>query len=150
MTSIKMHCVFQALTGISVMLAFSGLVSSPVRAQTIQIRVIDGRNGHPISGERLQVSTDPNFNNWMQSSTSSDGIATVDVGGGKEIKIASNLFYDCRPFQKDVPRPVYSVAEILNTGAATANACGKLKVEPKRGELLFFVRPLHWWEGIRR
>jgi hypothetical protein len=118
-------------------------------AETIHVRVLDGRNGRTIPKEKVQV--------WINDSKGAlnlalgtDGIAELDAPAGSSIRIASNLYVDCRPFEKAAARPTYSVDEIKKSGLATQNTCGKVKVGASRGELIFFVRPLHWWEAMRR
>jgi hypothetical protein len=44
--------------------------------------------------------------------------------------------------------PWYSIKKILESGVSTANRCGKFEAEAKPGELIFFVRPLTWWERL--
>lgn len=110
---------------------------------------MDGRNGKTITNERVQV--------WINDSKRArslipgkDGIVEVDARAGSRIQVEANLYFDCRPFEKDAARPSYSVDETKSGGIATQNTCGKLATEARHGELLFFVRPIHWWQGMRR
>ncbi len=43
----------------------------------------------------------------------------------------------------------FSVDEVLRTGAATANGCGKANTAVKPGEIVVYVRPLTFWEAMR-
>ncbi len=43
----------------------------------------------------------------------------------------------------------FSTTDALQSGIATANTCGKAKASPTPGEIVLFVRPLHWWEKLK-
>ena len=123
---------------------------STLCAATIRVRILDGRNGKPIANERAQIWINGRTGNAHELTTGRDGVATLEIPAGASLDIESNLFRDCRPFEKRVPRPTYSTDEIVSSGFAAGNGCGKLSSEARRGELLFFVRPRHWWEGMRQ
>ncbi len=64
---------------------------------------------------------------------------------------SANLYVDCRNSKGGRDEPVYLVSDILNSGVLAANTCGtRLKIAPTPGEMILFVRPGHWWEGIKR
>jgi len=46
--------------------------------------------------------------------------------------------------------PAYPIAKILESGISAGNTCGKFRAEAKPGELILFMRPLHWWERMKR
>jgi len=76
-------------------------------------------------------------------------------GDAQSIAITSDYYADCQPYtrvgpQQNTPPPSYSIQAILESGTATSNACGKFRTEARRGELVLFVRSLHWWEGLKR
>jgi hypothetical protein len=119
-------------------------------AESIRIHVVDGRNGKTITKEHVQVWINGKSGNALSLVPGSDGIAGLDAPAGSRIEVEANYYIDCRPFHRDAPRPTYSVDEIKNEGVAAQNACGKLDSEAKPGELLFFVRPIHFWEGMKR
>lgn len=139
-----------AATTFALLLAVAGAFSAMQAAtQTVRVRVVDGRNGKTIKDERVQVWVGKTVNP-VEPQSGPDGVAIFNAPEGSSIEIESNLYVDCRPFRKDAPRPVYSVDEIERTGIATANSCGKYKTTAKPGELVFYVRPLHFWEGMTR
>jgi hypothetical protein len=123
-----------------------------LRAQDIRIQVVDGRNGQIISKERLNVWLGPEVGNSILLRIDRNGVASLhlDAKDMGLMSIEANNYFDCRPFGKNAPRPTYSLTEIVKSGIATENICGKLTTEAKAGELVFFVRPLHWWDGVRR
>jgi|1186.fasta_scaffold09901_3 hypothetical protein len=45
--------------------------------------------------------------------------------------------------------PSHSIKQILESGTVASNQCGKAHVVPKPGELVYFVRPLTFWEKMR-
>lgn len=91
------------------------------------------------------------------------GLASSDptVGFDDVIQISSDRYIACQEYGKVVPgdpttsipenrAPTYSVKRILESGMAASNTCGKLRMMPKPGELILFVKPVHWWDGLRR
>lgn len=134
------------------LLGFIVLLSSHVmKAEQVLVRVVDGRNGRPISGEKLQLWFNSQSGSAMSISTDTRGVAKVDAPPGAALLLSANLYVDCRYSKRTGPeRPSYPVSDILRSGVLAANTCGKLKLSPKPGELIFFVRPEHWWEGMKR
>ena len=118
-------------------------------ADPVRIRVVDGRNGKVVKNERVQVWVGES-RGAMSLSPRPDGSAEFDAPRGTSIRIATNLYVDCRPFKKGTPRPLYSVDEILEQGVVTANTCGGSSPAKKPGEVVFQVRPLRFLEGLRR
>jgi len=133
----------------------------------IRIRLVDGHNGHPVTRDDLNVWV------WDESKAAAEsdlreghkglnagfllkmdrnGEAEVPLepSGSESIKVSPDDYVDCRPFQKNAPRPVYSVREILESGIATENTCGKIRLEANPGELILFVRRPHFWEVFQR
>jgi|SRR5215469_11782184 len=76
------------------------------------------------------------------------------------LAITTDEYFDCQEWAKIVPgefpkenlnrAPSYRIEKIVKSGVAAGNRCGKFRVEAKPGELVFFVRPLTWWERMRR
>ena len=128
------------------------IVSSPgIMAESILIHVVDGRNGHPIPDEKLQMWINSQRGSAFSLTTDRQGFTKVEIPLDATLLIFANLYVDCRYFKQTGPvRPAYVVSDILLSGVSAANACGKLKMTPTPGELIFFVRPEHWWEGMKR
>jgi hypothetical protein len=122
-----------------------------VSAEPITIRVVDGRNGHPVTDEKLQLWFNSQSGSAISISTDNHGVAQVDAPSDAVLLLSANLYVDCRYSKQTGPeRPSYPVSDILRTGKLTENTCGKLKLSPTPGELIFFVRPEHWWDGMKR
>ena len=127
------------------------VVPTTVNAEPITIRVVDGRNGHPITDEKLQLWFNRQSGSAMSISTDKQGIAHVDAPSDASLLLSANLYVDCRYSKQTGPeRPTYPVSDIMRSGVLAADTCGKLKLSPTPGELIFFVRPEHWWEGMKR
>ena len=136
-------------------------VNFETQGQAISIRVLNGHNGRPVHGEQLNV--------WFFKKplevipltyhigaarilppTTKDGSAVLQVPrGAVSLAIGSDFYIDCRRYHKDSPGwPAYSIARVLNEGLVLENTCGKASEQPKAGDLVFYVRPWHWWERI--
>lgn len=126
------------------------VAAASLGAETIRIHVVDGRNGKTITDEHVQVWINGRKGNALSLTSGPDGIALLEAPQGSSIEIQSNLYKDCRPLQKNAPRPTYSVDEIKHDGVATGNTCGRLNSEARSGELVPHVRPIHGWEGMKR
>jgi hypothetical protein len=144
-------------------------VSTGVFAQTatIQVRVVDGRTGHPISGMSLtfvDYHTDEDggylddLNGRKTVTTSVEGdsyVAEPDVHGilvfnvmGRDsmwTPCSKQKFYDgnTRKYGTDY---LYPVPTIVTSGLVAKNDCSKRTAGAKAGELLIFIRPTTWWE----
>jgi hypothetical protein len=80
--------------------------------------------------------------------------------GVDTLAIASDEYFDCQEWAKVVPgetpkqnlnrAPTYRIESIVKSGVVAGNKCGGFRIEAKPGELVFFVRPLTWWERMRR
>jgi hypothetical protein len=124
----------------------------PVAAAQFTIKVVNGHNGKPLK----RTTVDVWFGNQAlppptQVTTTDDGNARLAVTGSVEtIVIAGQWVGDCRAgkLKSYIDGNVYSVHDILQTGVVTQNTCGKARTQPTPGVLVFYVRPLHWWEKI--
>lgn len=125
------------------------LVASALHGATILIRVVDGRNGKAVARERVVFWIDKMSGAARDAKTDPDGVATIEAPAGARLITAFDVMFDCRPFKRGTPRPSYAVDEILSSGVVAGNTCGKVRGSAKPGEILFFVRPVHWWEGMR-
>lgn len=154
-------------------------MSSPLFAQDIRIRLLDGHNGRPVN-DCLNIWADSGRNRPVVVRTDKDGLAVLYVGGETAADVGHNVeapckavrtsamtprtaatiglwpdwAVDCRPHNEHGSSPAttkfYNVDEILRMGLSTSNTCGKFKAEPKPGELIFYVRRPHWWEAFSR
>jgi len=146
-------------------------------AQTLTIKLVDGRNGRPMAQSHVNVWVGNERKMAIAVSTDERGIArlrlTSDV---KEVDIPSSRSSDVEPILID---PVLdyddfirinvgyalceaggsnyswlaikqvSTKQLINEGIAMPNTCGKAKASPNPGELIIFVRPLNFWEKLK-
>jgi len=151
-----------------------GLFGPALRAQDIRIKVVDGRNGRIINDECVNVWVGEKTVEALLIPTNRDGIALLHLVGSDrdtnvqrngsacggwgvvdpvvryadKIGITTGHYMPCQAHPVDSPRLLFSVQEVLRFGAATANLCGRIEASLHSGELIFFVRPLHWWERV--
>lgn len=158
---------------------FIALCGSVLGAQEIRIKVLNGRNGRPVTNEcvnvwlgDLSVGSGRSPAAELLIPTDKDGLATLRLtrgaahgvsyrrttacnGGGQvdptvgyaaTIGVSGDYYVACQAHPPDSPMLPFSVEKILESGDVSANFCGKIEASPKPGELILFVRPMHWWE----
>jgi hypothetical protein len=154
---------------------FTVVSAYAIQGQEIHIRVLDGRNGRPITNECVNVWIGEKSVESFVIPTNKDGIVFLQLtnddrqvrsqkgpacGGlgviqpvvrySETIRITADYYMPCQAHPPDTPWLSFSIAEILRSGVTASNACGKIEGSPERGELVFFVRPLTWWEKMWR
>lgn len=144
------------------------------QVETIEIKLVDGRTGHPLAGscvsvwvgkqrkEAMAIPTDENGIAWLQL-TDMDGRADIHQewkGCGLfgvinpvvrfDDPLGINVGYAlCQPDAGDyswLKTTELATGRVLHDGIAMANNCGKPRAAAKPGEVIIFVRPLSWWE----
>jgi len=148
-------------------------------AQEIHIRALNANNGKPISNECLNVWSGTARGTHLVTQTNKQGTAFLQVQeneistengcpgwpthasrGPGQLTIAGARYFACQEYGKitrgEAPvnslttMPAYRIAKILESGISAGNSCGKFRVDAKPGELILFMRPLHWWERMKR
>lgn len=156
-------------------------------AQTLEIRLVDGRNGCPMADHwrkgdpvadhcvnvwvgtaRKEAICIPTDANGVARLRLTDNIGEIDIQnrskhGGSIVAINPVLKYeDSLAIQVGyalcIPRGShyswlavshFSTKQLLQQGYVSPNTCGKATASPKPGEMVIFVRPLTWWEGMK-
>jgi hypothetical protein len=162
-----------------VMSLFLILHGMSLSAQTLEIRLVDGRSGRPMLGASSHVNV------WVGKErkeaivipTHENGVARIQLTlNPSEVNIPSSkndgsivvehpvVKYD-ESFRVNVPYVLcgsqrsnyswltlgnFSTKEILQHGYASPNTCGKVTVSPQPGQVVLFVRPLTWWETLKQ
>jgi hypothetical protein len=149
-------------------------------AQTIEIKLVNGRNGRPIAAScvNVGVGVGNERKKTIAIPTDKDGIARLrltDKDGEIDIH---DRWKDCGLFGVINPVVKYddvlpinvgyvlcqshtsdyswlaitdlSTKELLQQGIVTTNTCGRATASPKLGEMIIFVRPLSWWEKLKQ
>lgn len=148
------------------------------RAQTVDIKLVNGRNGLPMARTCINVWLGDERKQAMAIPTDSNGVARlrlttkdseIDVhehwkGCGDfeiidpvvkytdsiRINVGYVLWQPHAPDYSWLLIAEFSTKEILQHGISRANTCGKATATPRRGELILFVRPLSWWEKLKQ
>jgi len=147
-------------------------------AQIVTIKLVNGRNGHPMSNSHVNVWVGTKRKEAMVIPTDKDGIARlrltdnddqVDLHMRKKY-VGDNVVFDPivkynEQFQVNVGFVIcythvrdyswlstanISTKQLLQQGVVWPNSCGKATASPEPGELIIFVRPLTWWEKMKQ
>lgn len=160
-------------------LLFLALPGVSLFAQTLEIKLVDGRNGRPI------VSASSYVNVWVGTQRKEAIAIPVDGKGVARIQLTLNpgevnipnsknsgsivlehpiVMYD-DSFQINAPYALcasggsnyswlrlakFSTKEVLSRGYVSPNTCGKNTDSPRPGQLILFVRPLTWREKLKQ
>lgn len=148
-------------------------------AQTLEIKLVDGRNGHPMVGASSYVNV------WVGTERKAAIVVPTDGKGVARIQLTSNprevnitsstnsgsnvvdhpiVKYD-ESLQINVPYVLcgsggsnyswlgvlnFSTKDILSRGYVSPNTCGKGTLSPHPGQVVLFVKPLTWWEKLKQ
>lgn len=154
--------------------------AAPLSAQTLEIRLVDGRTGRPM------VDATSYVNVWVGTErkeaiaipTDANGIArlqlTLDTGqinipkpskDRGSIVVANPVVMYNEAFRVNAPYALcasggsnyswlklesFSTSQILQHGYVSPNTCGKAKASPKPGQVTLFVRALTWREKLKQ
>lgn len=133
--------------------------------KTVIVRVVDGKTGHAVTPDNLQVR----FKNqggihavWVKQKD--DGTSEMNIpDGATAISLRAtydasmNYYVNCDVArQKDTTlESWYPVEDILSSGVKTPDECikekdaDKINVDVKPGEFVLFVRKKIWLEGAQ-
>ena len=150
-----------------------------VVAQTLEIKLVDGRNGRPMVGtsafvnvwvggerkEAIAIPTDDSGVARLQLTLNpNEENVPLSTGHGTIVEKHPVVKYD-EPFRINVPyvlcgagegsrSPVdlrnFRTKEVLDHGYASGNTCGKVTATPQPGQVILFVRPLTFIEMMKQ
>jgi hypothetical protein len=135
-------------------LAFSILllaaVLCPAQQSKIVIRLLNGKNGHPIGDSTVNVWLGNEISASQMIPDAKDEIG-LDLAGvePRTLRVAPNMRLDCRSTNGHSPpgdQIPYSLDEILSKGIVGENVCGKATASPTPGGLILFFRPMTFYE----
>ncbi len=148
--------------------------------ETIKIKLVDGRNGHPMAGKASYVNV------WVGTERKDAITIPTDVNGIASLQLTLNTaeinipnlpsergsIVVTHPIVKyneslriNVPYALcqlnggeyswlktmeLSTSRVLQKGTTMANTCGKPIAAAKPGEVIIFVRPLTWCEKLKQ
>ncbi len=171
-----LHCL--GLLKLFVLL-FLTLPGVSLFAQTLEIKLVDGRNGRPM------VSASSYVNAWVGTQRKEAIAVPTDGKGVARIQLTLNPGEVNIPNSKNsgsivVERPIvmydesfrinapyalcasegsnyswlrseeFSTKEVLRRGYVSPNICGQSTDSPRPGQVILFVRPLTWWEKLKQ
>jgi hypothetical protein len=146
-------------------LSIAGIVASSAAAQSITIILLDGRTAKPIKrswlnlwtkekGPALPLAFDEvgkgKFNLQTTAPTSSAANSrTLEYSDTLSIQLGYQPCWEKTLKAPQFARYSFSTQEILDSGLAQANNCGKQTVAVHPGELILYVKPLTFWQAMR-
>jgi len=144
-------------------LSVSALAHSAERAPSISILLLDGNSGNPMIGVGLFINPDcgqacvfpDNRFSWTTNSAGEIELpAMPNLRRLRVMKPSSNFMY-CQESENhnvNIVNPdSFAVEDILRTGVKAPNNCNRgIRVQPRPGQLIFFLRDLTWWEQLTK
>jgi hypothetical protein len=128
------------------------VLSLPVVAQTLTIRLLNGKTGKPISDKNVTVRWGKDSLNETVVSIDKNGIGTFDVQGQTEFSLTEGPRRGNEPYRiaySDCNEPMYGkvqVKQALDAGYVPKNTCSRRTFNPKPGEVVFWGLPKPWWQ----
>ena len=128
--------------------------SAQTKVETVHIRVLNGHSGKPV--KRADTSTlvfplSP-YTTPIERQADTQGNLSLLVPIEGQLTLTVIKHPSCRRLSKadraKGPAKV-SLQDIFATGFVEANGCNQRSIAPSPGELIVYVRPLHWWESLR-
>ncbi len=124
-------------------------VLCPAQQSKIVIRLLNGKNGHPIGDASVNVWLGGEISASLMIPDAKDEIG-LDLAGvePRTLRVAPNMRFDCRSSNGHSPpgdQIPYSLDEILSKGIVGENVCGKAKASPTPGVLILFFRPMTFY-----
>lgn len=163
---------------VRLLLLFTFSSAFTLAAETIEVKLIDGRNGRPIANTCVNIWVGDERKTPLTIPTETDGAARLrltnsdaeiktddswkgcgDFGVINPVVRYKDLFkvnvgyVVCEPHGTDfswLEVKKLSTKEVIERGVVTANTCGKPTASPTPGQVIIFVRPLNFWEKLKQ
>lgn len=127
------------------------LFSAAGAAQSIIVQVLNGKTGKGIGNAKVQISLgDDAHRQTLELTTNAQGEIQFEANRSSTFQVHQVGFATCGEQPIGSQARDYPVDKILKTGLVTANECGRLIQEPRRGRLVFFVRHASWGERLKQ
>lgn len=131
------------------MILIGGLCSA-ASAQTIVVKLLDGRNRKPKAHVRVYIVLgDSRSHHTLDLKTDREGEARFDAISAATFQVRPVGVVPCGEQPIGALVRDYSVAVLLAHGVVTENECGDIRPEPLRGEIIYLVRSATWSELFR-
>ena len=152
-------------------------VTSKPQAQTIKIKLVNGRNGRPMASSHVNVWVGKERKDATAIPTDENGVALLRLTDGADEPDTHEESKACGP--NCVINPVFKyddllrinvgyvlcqpdvgsyswlritdmpTSRVLQDGIVMKNTCGSTRATAEPGEVVIFVRPLSWWEMLK-
>ncbi len=155
------------------------LPAMSLSAQTIEIKLVDGRNGRPMVGtssyvnvwvgeerkEAIAIPTDEKGVARLQLTLNPSEVNIPNSKNNGSIVVDHPVVKYNESFRINAPYVLcgsgarnyswlqlknLSTKEVLDHGYVSSNTCGKAAVSPQPGQVVLFVRPLTFWEKMKQ
>jgi hypothetical protein len=113
------------------------LCSQAVAASTIQIRVLNAKNGERVQNQKVSVAI-KGVKDASEYTTNAEGNINVELDAGAEVFVATEWWTTCRKTGGGID-PYVSVSRVLQEGVTVENNCGRAKSETVKGKLIIFA-----------
>ena len=122
-------------------LALACLASAAHAQSTIRVRLINGKNGKPLTPTSIRVQPDSTEVPTYLVPAADPASVLVTLRFATKVSV-SNQFVSCVAAAPDAPPAQYSVKDILDHGVVSTNTCNSSQpaAAPKPGELTLYVR----------
>jgi hypothetical protein len=148
--------------------------ASGQQAAAIHVLLLNGNNGKPLEigntgneGAPLSLTIFPscgsgricffpgNRYTWGVNSSGHAELPVIDELQSLTVSRPTEWFMYCQGTPDRygaLPQdPQFSVDEILRHGVVAPDSCNeRLHIQPQPGQLIFFLRPLSWWEQLTK
>ena len=149
----SLHAMLRVICPL-LLLSATQCCAAQTRIATVHIRVVQGGGARPVKRADTITTVFP-LNPYtlpIEKIGDKQGAVAVLVPTEGQITLAVANHAGCRHISKadraKGPERI-SLETILNTGVVDTNGCKVHSTSPTPGELVFFVRGLHWWERLR-
>jgi hypothetical protein len=118
----------------------------------ITIRLINGKNGKPITDEDLNIFR--NRSRFAENFRADrNGVIRLTIDHNAVVSFESNIQVACHKVteaETSTHEPQrYTVSDIVEHGISDTNGCSKkIVVEAKPGEFVYYERPRTFWEWM--
>ena len=153
----NLRALAQSIIIVSFVAAFS--VALPAQtANTISVRLLDGKTGLPVKASNFLVLVDhheTDHPDWV--TISDDGTVLITVPADAKVislkatyGMGMDTYVNCDAAKEnDKERNTwYSIATILSAGIVAPDECDRTNYKPKPGEFTFFVRKRSWHDQL--
>ena len=162
----------------SAVLIISACIGISLCAQSLEIKLVDGRNGLSMAGACVNTWVGSDRKEALAIPTDDAGVARlrltvrdneIDIHNRAQIcgdfgvvnpvvKYEDTLRVNAGYVLCDSHKQDYSwlaiaslsTKELIQRGIVTPNFCGKATTSPTPGQVTIFVRPLTWWEKLKQ